>query len=138
MLRLTSPVCFQPKMVQYYTLTELTTKFRSGWVRKKISLNGGGKKTEQALIPTTMLSKVAPPSLLKFLSCGCKKGCSGGGCTCVKADLRCSALRKFCSGVSCHNVAELQIGEEEDDVNNQVVIFQDESYNFEPPTKRSK
>lgn len=84
-------------------------------------------------------SEVAPPYLLKFLSCGCKKGCSGGGCTCVKAGLKCSAFCKFCSGVSCHNVAELQIAEEgEDDVDNHVPIFQAESDNFEPPTKRSK
>lgn len=104
---------------------------------EKDATQWGWKKTDQGLIPITMMSEVAPPSLLKFLSCGCKKGCIGGGCTCFKAGLKCSALCKFCSGVSCQNVAVIHIADGEDD-DDPLPIFQDESDDFEPPTKRTK
>lgn len=73
---------------------------------------------------------------VQFLSCGRKKGFSGGVCTCVKAGLKYSILCKFCSGVSFHNVAELKTAEErEDDVDNHVPIFQAESDNFYEPLR---
>lgn len=100
----------------------------------------GWQKTDQGLVPVTMNNEAAPLSLLKFLSCGCKKDCSGGGCTCLKAGLKCSALCKFCSGISCLNVAVVQIAddEEEEDYDDPLLVPQHQSHDFEPPTKRTK
>lgn len=76
-------------------------------------------------------------SLLKFLSCGCKKGCGGSGCPYLKAGLKCSALCKFFPSVSCQNVSTFQMVEvgEDDDVK---PICQTELSTLEPLTKWRK
>ena len=43
---------------------------------------------------------VAPDSLLSFISCGCKSGCSSNRCSCKKASLKCSDL---CKCKDCEN-----------------------------------
>lgn len=67
-----------------------------------------------------------------------EKGCSGGGCTCLKAGLKCSALCKFGSGVSCQNVTLFQIAKDSEDYDGPLTVLQAESSNFETPTKREK
>ena len=56
----------------------------------------GWTKSQQGLIPVTSTKEPAPLTLLKFLSCGCKKRCGGGTCSCRRAGLKCSALCKVC------------------------------------------
>ncbi|CAG9813141.1 unnamed protein product [Phaedon cochleariae] len=56
----------------------------------------------------------APPELLKLFSCKCKKGCRGG-CTCLKAGLKCSVMCATCSGETCQNAALIIIEEDDDD-----------------------
>uniref|UniRef100_A0A8D9A105 Uncharacterized protein n=1 Tax=Cacopsylla melanoneura TaxID=428564 RepID=A0A8D9A105_9HEMI len=57
--------------------------------------NWGWKSSHQGLIPVMSTKEPAPLTLLKFLSCSCKKGCTGRNCTCQRAGLKRSALCKF-------------------------------------------
>uniref|UniRef100_A0A8D8RS01 Uncharacterized protein n=1 Tax=Cacopsylla melanoneura TaxID=428564 RepID=A0A8D8RS01_9HEMI len=43
--------------------------------------NWGWKSSHQGLIPVMSTKEPAPLTLLKFLSCSCKKGCTGRNCT---------------------------------------------------------
>lgn len=48
----------------------------------------------------------APESLLKMISCNCKKACKNS-CGCRKAGLICSSLCTCSLGESCENVSEI-------------------------------
>ena len=75
---------------------------------EKEASDWGWTRSQQGLTPITTKSEPAPQTLLKFLSCKCKKGCTGG-CTCHKVGLKCSALCKFCTGKSLQHVPVIQI-----------------------------
>lgn len=66
-------------------------------------------------LPVTSTKPAAAETLLKLLSCKCKKGCTGG-CSSLKAGLKCSPLCNSCRGKSCNNVStvEIECDEEED------------------------
>lgn len=66
------------------------------------SENWGWKKNDNILSPIYTTKSPAPQSILKLVSCSCKKGC-GKRCGCVKARLRCSTMCKYCQGLSCFN-----------------------------------
>lgn len=61
----------------------------------------GWKKDKNGLIPVTTVEPPAPDSLLKLISCKCKKGCHKA-CGCRKAGLKCSVVCTNCGG-SCDN-----------------------------------
>lgn len=72
----------------------------------------------EGLMPVDMKRDSAPQTLLKNVSCACKKRCSGA-CSCRKAGLKCSSMCKNCSGMDCENVAlisSLDETEEDDDL----------------------
>ncbi|GBP81988.1 hypothetical protein EVAR_62864_1 [Eumeta japonica] len=48
------------------------------------------------------LAPSAPESLLKLVSCKCKKGCQKA-CECRKIGLKCSVICTNCSGGACDN-----------------------------------
>ncbi|GBL62421.1 hypothetical protein AVEN_37938-1 [Araneus ventricosus] len=58
-------------------------------------------KNKNGVIPVTTLEPPAPETLLKFISCKCKKGCQNA-CRCRKAGLKCSGICTNCSG-TCDN-----------------------------------
>ncbi|KAJ8868392.1 hypothetical protein PR048_029908 [Dryococelus australis] len=43
----------------------------------------------------------APDTILKQISCSCKKSCSIQQCNCFKSGVRCSALCQICDGATC-------------------------------------
>lgn len=49
---------------------------------------------------TWLTESHAPTNILKTQKCACKTGCSGGKCSCLKANLKCTAL---CSCTGCSN-----------------------------------
>ncbi|GBM49867.1 hypothetical protein AVEN_191261-1 [Araneus ventricosus] len=53
----------------------------------------------------------APESLLKILSCNCKKGCKNA-CGCQKAGLICSSLCTCSLGEACENVSDINLLED--------------------------
>ena len=55
------------------------------------------------LKPVYTNTEVAPPKLLKMISCGCKTGCTRG-CGCVKLNMYCSVMCSSCNGQSCQNI----------------------------------
>lgn len=61
----------------------------------------GWKKDKNGLIPVTTVEPPAPDSLLKLISCKCKKSCHKA-CGCRKAGLKCSVVCTNCGG-SCDN-----------------------------------
>ena len=81
---------------------------------EKNPVKWGWMRSSQGLTPITTTKDPAPQSLLKFISCTCKKGCSGA-CSCKKAGLKCSPICKHCNGQSCANVPEVFDSDDEDD-----------------------
>lgn len=73
-----------------------------GWIR-----------TTHGLSPQKMEQNAAPESVLKVISCSCKKGCTNA-CGCRKAGLTCSTLCTSCMGQSCENVPEIEENAEDD------------------------
>ncbi|GBM77658.1 hypothetical protein AVEN_226045-1 [Araneus ventricosus] len=53
----------------------------------------------------------APESLLKIISCDCKKRCKNA-CGCRKAGLICSSLRTWSLGEACENVSDINLLED--------------------------
>ncbi|GBN35531.1 hypothetical protein AVEN_7629-1 [Araneus ventricosus] len=53
----------------------------------------------------------APESLLKIISCNCKKGCKNA-CDCRKAGLICSSLCPCFLGEACGSVSDINLLEE--------------------------
>jgi hypothetical protein len=74
-----------------------------GWIR-----------SQRGLSPLKTMKDPAPASILKLISCGCKKGC-GNACGCRKAGLKCSILCGFCIGQSCENVPDITVESDNDD-----------------------
>ena len=62
----------------------------------------GWKKHEGKLLPTLMDTPIAPDSILKIISCGCKTAC-GNRCKCRKAGLYCTPMCTSCNGQTCTN-----------------------------------
>ena len=54
--------------------------------------------------PICMTEPAAPDSLLKFISCNCKTGCSSQRCSCKKNNVRCVTARGHCQGKECKNI----------------------------------
>ncbi|GBM77632.1 hypothetical protein AVEN_34458-1 [Araneus ventricosus] len=61
----------------------------------------GWNRNKNGLIPVTTLEPRAPETLLKLISCKCKKGCRKA-CGCRKIELKCSVICTNCSG-TCVN-----------------------------------
>ena len=57
-------------------------------------------------IPTT--AAVAPPNLLKFVSCNCSCDCNTRRCSCRKNNVKCISACGKCHGKECNNI-ELEI-----------------------------
>lgn len=93
----------------------------------------GWKHGAYGLTPITMAEKPAPDSLLKSVSCNCKKGC-GGACSCRKAGLKCSVVCGFCNGESCGNMPEIRIESEDEDDD----IFQATDQNYDQDTDNNQ
>ncbi|GBM90063.1 hypothetical protein AVEN_136000-1 [Araneus ventricosus] len=68
----------------------------------------------------------APESLLKIISCNCKKGCKNA-CGCRKAGLICSSLCTCSLGEACENVSDINLledsVEDEDDTPSSINNF---------------
>ncbi|GBM43140.1 hypothetical protein AVEN_2268-1 [Araneus ventricosus] len=58
-----------------------------------------------------MERNAAPESLLKIISCNCKKGCNNA-CGCRKAGLICSSLCSCSLGEACKNVSDMNLLED--------------------------
>ena len=63
----------------------------------------GFKMNTFGLMPIKMTKEIAPPQLLKIISCGCKTDCSRKNCSCKKHGVLCSNMCSACRGVSCLN-----------------------------------
>ncbi|CAG9817879.1 unnamed protein product [Phaedon cochleariae] len=74
----------------------------------------GWRKLPSGLVPIQTTKDAAPDMLLKMISCTCKKGCTAA-CGCRKSGLNCSSACKHCSGLSCENAPEMELGEDEDE-----------------------
>lgn len=75
-----------------------------GWI-----LNSGGKYE-----PKYTDKAVAPPALLKSVSCACKSDCSSMRCGCKQLDFRCS---DYCGcGDNCENQTPATRGNQEDEI----------------------
>ncbi|GBO01866.1 hypothetical protein AVEN_19157-1 [Araneus ventricosus] len=69
---------------------------------EKDPLKWGWMHTPSGLFPKKSEKDPAPESLLQFISCTSKKGCTNA-CGCRKAGLHCSLLCKHFIGQSCEN-----------------------------------
>ena len=76
---------------------------------------GLGKKNG-ILQPIRTTLQPAPDSILKLISCACKKECTSGKCSCKKAGIQCSILCKICQGIDCQNRIVMQPMQQEDAV----------------------
>lgn len=66
----------------------------------------GWQKTRHGLDAVRATSEAAPDTILKSISCKCKKGCAGA-CGCRKTGLKCSVLCLYCNGTACENIPDL-------------------------------
>ena len=57
--------------------------------------------------PISTARPVAPESVLKIISCGCKVGYTRK-CICRKAGLFCSAICSTCTGQTCGNIYQAE------------------------------
>ncbi|GBL77482.1 hypothetical protein AVEN_41867-1 [Araneus ventricosus] len=78
---------------------------------EKIPLEWGWVPTRFVLSPRKMERDAAPESLLKIISCNCKKGCKNA-CGCRKAGLICSSLCTCSLGEACENVSDINLLED--------------------------
>lgn len=74
----------------------------------------GWKRSKNGLIPVTTLEPPAPETLLKLISCKCKKGCERA-CGCRKAGLKCSVICTNCSGTCDNSQVPSQDSDEEEE-----------------------
>ncbi|GBL95455.1 hypothetical protein AVEN_154842-1 [Araneus ventricosus] len=78
---------------------------------EKNPLEWGWVPTRFGLSPRKMERDEAPESLLKIISCNCKKGCKNA-CGCQKAGLICSSLCSCSLGEACENVSDINLLED--------------------------
>ena len=79
------------------------------WLRNTFKGNHRGwELTDGVLTQLYTENPAAPESVLRMVTCGCKKGC-GKRCSCRKAGLDCSALCLICKGHNCVNTTQLEI-----------------------------
>ncbi|KAK2579965.1 hypothetical protein KPH14_007645 [Odynerus spinipes] len=81
---------------------------------EKNATEWGWMKTNRGLEPLVTTADPAPESLLKTISCRCKKNC-GKMCGCRKAGLKCSILCQKCSGETCENTVKIRELLDDDD-----------------------
>lgn len=117
-MRLTLCVCLQQKILQHFTITELTPS--SDVVGGcKICLSKGMEEGSSGAQSNNSKMWIRA-SLLKFLWCGCRKSCSKGPWG-AKAGLKCSggfanfALAPIARTSVIHCTLSLQIGKGEGD-----------------------
>jgi hypothetical protein len=65
----------------------------------------GWRIQDNILVPVETEQPVAPNSLLKLVSCGCKGDC-GKACGCYKLGLHCTRMCSQCEGQTCKNIAD--------------------------------
>ncbi|GBO13203.1 hypothetical protein AVEN_267085-1 [Araneus ventricosus] len=78
---------------------------------EKNPLEWGWVPTRFGLSPRKMERGASPESLLKIISCNCKKGCKNA-CGRRKADLICSSLCTCSLGEACENVSDISLLED--------------------------
>ncbi|GBM32600.1 hypothetical protein AVEN_195560-1 [Araneus ventricosus] len=78
---------------------------------EKNPLEWGWVPIRFGLSPRKMERDAAPESLLKIISCNCKKGCKNA-CGCRKAGLICSSLSTCSLGEACQNVPDINLLED--------------------------
>ncbi|GBO44519.1 hypothetical protein AVEN_107529-1 [Araneus ventricosus] len=78
----------------------LDEKIQRGWVPTRFGIS-----------PCKIKRDAAPESLLKIISCNCKKGCKNA-CGCRKAGLICSSLCTCSLGEACENVSDINLLED--------------------------
>ncbi|GBM72836.1 hypothetical protein AVEN_17885-1 [Araneus ventricosus] len=78
---------------------------------EKNPLEWGWVPTRFGLSPRKMERDAAPESLLKIVSCNCKKGCKNAS-GCRKAGLICSSLCTCSLGEACENVSDINLLED--------------------------
>lgn len=67
------------------------------------SIEENGWKLEKGVyVPLTCLALPAPRAVVELVKCGCKVGCKGNRCSCLKNGLPCTPLCK-CYGGDCAN-----------------------------------
>ncbi|KAL7286445.1 hypothetical protein TKK_0019393 [Trichogramma kaykai] len=92
---------------------------------KKSAIDWGWKMKNGHLEPLYTAEPLYPESLLKQISCSCKKGCKVKSCTCKKYGLFCSDLCLSCTDETCSNIFEPQLEISEDGL-----LDVEESQNF--------
>ncbi|GBM40533.1 hypothetical protein AVEN_76939-1 [Araneus ventricosus] len=78
---------------------------------EKNPLEWGWVPTRFGLFPRKIERDAAPESLLKIISCNCKKRCKNA-CGCRKAGLICSSLCTYSLGEACENVSDISLLED--------------------------
>ena len=87
----------------------------------KNPLDWGWIKDSKGLVPIATTRDPAPQSILTYISCQCRKGCTKA-CSCRKAGLKCSIICKNCCGQSCDNKADIIINDNEEDDPTELLI----------------
>ena len=62
----------------------------------------GWKLEKEVYVPVRCLALPAPRAVVELVKCGCKAGCNGIRCSCLKNGLPCTPLCK-CYGGDCAN-----------------------------------
>lgn len=66
----------------------------------------GWRIQDNMMVPVETDQHVAPDSILKLVSCGCKGGC-GRACGCRKLGLHCTPMCSQCEGQTCTNITHV-------------------------------
>lgn len=98
------------------------------WMGNDISpIEWGWRSQDGALLPVETAIPVAPDTLLKMVSCGCKPdGCRNMTCSCKKLGLFCTSMCNKCSGQTCHNTPPALADDDEGGIASTAVDSSDE------------
>lgn len=74
------------------------------WLGNDLDPEDYGWTLDKEYVPTPGYDIFCPPSIMKMISCGCKKNCSSNTCGCKKLSLTCTDMCK-CTD-DCVNIPE--------------------------------
>ncbi|GBL95598.1 hypothetical protein AVEN_24809-1 [Araneus ventricosus] len=100
-----------PEISQEQFLANERNKIQNWLGHEKNPLEWGWVPTRFGLFPRKMERDAAPESLLKIISCNCKKRCKNAR-GCRKAGLICSSLCTCSLGEACENVSDINLLED--------------------------
>ena len=83
------------------------------WLGNDLDPEEYGWTLDKEYVPSPGYDIFCPPSIMKLISCGCKKDCSTLSCGCKKLSLKCTAMCK-CTEACVNAPEDIEISSQSD------------------------